>query len=81
METVIEPHYADPSYNGHVVAESIELATVLDQYGMNGGHRMRRSLNATRPVPKIPRPSGSGRISAPMTPASCNDMRGQQVQH
>jgi hypothetical protein len=31
METVLEPDYADPSYNGDVVAESNELAT-LDQY-------------------------------------------------
>ena len=31
METVLEPDYADPSYNGNVVAESNELAT-LDQY-------------------------------------------------
>ena len=32
METVIEPGYADPSYNGVVVTESNELATSLDQY-------------------------------------------------
>jgi SpoVK/Ycf46/Vps4 family AAA+-type ATPase len=31
METVLEPDYAEPSYNGNVVAESNELAT-LDQY-------------------------------------------------
>lgn len=43
METVLEPDYADPSYNGDVVAESNELAT-LDQYWRERRTRYEQSL-------------------------------------
>jgi SpoVK/Ycf46/Vps4 family AAA+-type ATPase len=43
MEIALEPDYADPSYNGDVVAESNELAT-LDQYWRERRARYEESL-------------------------------------
>jgi SpoVK/Ycf46/Vps4 family AAA+-type ATPase len=43
MQTVLEPDYADPSYNGDVVAELNELAT-LDQYWRERRTRYEESL-------------------------------------
>ena len=48
METVLEPDYADPSYNGYVVPESIELATALDQYWLERRTRYEQSLERHR---------------------------------